>query len=196
MSTMLPVADGKQVLGYVRNLFRRHPRAMATMLTLHLLAAVAGLAGPRLLGELVQAVDTGTTTGHVDKVILVLVGFLVLQTLFTRHARFLSSSLGEQVLAELREDFVDNSLALPVGVVESAGSGDLLTRTSRDVEQLGWSVRWALPEWCIAVITAAFTFAAALLVGWWVALPCLLAGALLGFTQWSLGRLLPPRWRS
>ncbi len=71
MSTMLPVADGKQVLGYVRSLFRRHPRAMATMLTLHLLAAVAGLAGPRLLGELVQAVDTGTTTGHVDKVILV-----------------------------------------------------------------------------------------------------------------------------
>jgi ABC-type multidrug transport system fused ATPase/permease subunit len=58
--------------------------------------------------------------------------------------------------------------------VESAGSGDLLTRTSRDVEQLGWSVRWALPEWCIAVITAVFTFTAALLVGWWVALPCLL----------------------
>ena len=61
------------------------------------------------------------------------------------------------MLAELREDFVDNSLALPVGVVESAGSGDLLTRTSRDVEQLGWSVRWALPEWVIALITAVVT---------------------------------------
>ena len=54
--------------------------------------------------------------------------------------------LGEEVLAELREDFVDDALALPVGIVESAGSGDLLTRTSRDVEQLGWSVRWALPR--------------------------------------------------
>ena len=49
--------------------------------------------------------------------------------------------LGEQVLAELREDFVGNALALPIGVVESAGAGDLLTRTSRDVDQLGWSVR-------------------------------------------------------
>ena len=82
--------------------------------------------------------------------------------------------LGEQVLAELREDFVENTLALPVGVVESAGSGDLLTRTGRDVDQLGWSVRWALPEWTIAVVTAVLTFAAALSVGWWVALPCLL----------------------
>jgi ABC-type multidrug transport system fused ATPase/permease subunit len=85
-----------------------------------------------------------------------------------------SQVLGEQVLAQLREDFVGNTLALPVGVVESAGSGDLLTRTSRDVDQLNWSVRMALPEWTIAVITAVLTFGAALSVGWWVALPCLL----------------------
>src|SRR4029079_15827394 len=189
MSTMLPVADGRQVMGYVRGLFRRHPRAMATMLTLHLLAAVAGLAVPRLLGELVQAVDTGTTVAHVDKVILALVGFLVVQTLLTRQARFLSSSLGEQVLAELREDFVGSSLALPVGVVESAGSGDLLTRTSRDVEQLGWSVRWALPEWVIALITTVVTLIGAALIGWWVLLPCALGVPLLVIgLRWYLAR--------
>ena len=36
-------------------------------------------------------------------------------------------------------------------------------------------MRWALPEWTIAVVTAVLTFAAALSVGWWVSLPCLLA---------------------
>jgi ABC-type multidrug transport system fused ATPase/permease subunit len=35
-------------------------------------------------------------------------------------------------------------------------------------------VRWALPEWSIAVITAVLTFTAAVLVGWWVLVPCLL----------------------
>jgi ABC-type multidrug transport system fused ATPase/permease subunit len=83
--------------------------------------------------------------------------------------------MGELVLAELREDFVANTLALPVGTVEAAGSGDLLTRTGSDIDRLGWSVRWALPEWTIAVVSAVLTFAAALSVGWWVALPCLLA---------------------
>ena len=90
---------------------------------------------------------------------------MLVQTVLTRYARYVSQVLGEQVLAELREDFVGNALALPVGVVESAGSGDLLTRTSRDVDQLGWSVRWALPEWTIAVVTAVLTFVAALTVG-------------------------------
>ena len=170
----LPVADSRQVRAYVVSLFRRHPRRIWAAFGLHAAAALAALAGPRLLGDLVQAVQSGTTVGHVDRIVALLAVFLVVQTVLTRYARFLSFTLGEQVLAELREDFVENSLALPVGTVESAGAGDLLTRTSRDVEQLGWSVRWALPEWCIAVITAAFTFAAALLVGWWVALPCLL----------------------
>ena len=114
---------------------------------------------------------------------------MLVQTVLTRYARYVSQALGEQVLAELREDFVGNALALPVGVVESAGSGDLLTRTSRDVDQLGWSVRWALPEWTIAVVTAVLTFAAALSVGWWVAVPCVLGvPPLVVGLRWYLAR--------
>jgi ABC-type multidrug transport system fused ATPase/permease subunit len=173
-ATTLPVADGGAMRGYVRALARRHPRLLGGALLLHVLAAAAALAAPRLLGDLVEAVEDGTTTGHVDRTIALLAGFLVVQSVLTRYARYVSQVLGERVLAELREDFVGNALALPVGVVESAGSGDLLTRTSRDVEQLGWSVRWALPEWTIAVVTAVLTFAAALSVGWWVAIPCAL----------------------
>ena len=173
-TTQLPVADTPEVRRYAVALARRHPRMLWGAVTLHVLAALAGLAAPRLLGGLVEAVENGTTAAHVDRVALALAGFLLAQTVLTRYARYLSQVLGEQVLAELREDFVGNTLALPVGVVESAGSGDLLTRTSRDVDQLGWSVRMALPEWTIAVITAVITFIAAVSVGWWVALPCLL----------------------
>ncbi|MFC6344276.1 ABC transporter transmembrane domain-containing protein, partial [Nocardioides hankookensis] len=174
MTTHLPVADTRTVRKYVGTLARRHPRMLYGALALHVAAAVAGLAAPRLLGGLVESVEQGTTTDHVDTIIGLLAVFLVAQTVLTRFARYLSQVLGEQVLAELREDFVDNTLALPVGVVEDAGSGDLLTRTSRDVDQLGWSVRMALPEWTIAVVTAVLTFVAAITVGWWVALPCLL----------------------
>jgi ABC-type multidrug transport system fused ATPase/permease subunit len=191
-STRLPVADAASVRRYARDLARRHPRMLWSALALHVLAAAAGLAAPRLLGGLVQSVEDGTTVSHVDTIATVLAGFLLLQTVLTRYARYLSQVLGEQVLAELREDFVGNALALPVGTVESAGSGDLLTRTSRDVDQLGWSVRWALPEWTIAVVTAVLTFAAALSVGWWVFLPCLLAlPPLATGLRWYLRRARP-----
>ena len=187
--TTLPVAQGPQVRRYALDLARRHPRVLTTALVLHLLAALAGLAAPRLLGDMVEGVETGTTLAAVDRVGLLLAGFLVLHTLLTRWARYVSQVLGEQVLAELREDFVGNVLRLPLGTVESAGSGDLLTRTGRDTDQLAWSVRWALPEWTIAVITAVVTFAAALSVGWWVALPCLLGvPPLVAGLRWYLAR--------
>ena len=159
---------------YAGQIARRHPRLLWGALSLHGLAALTALAAPRLIGDLVQAVETGTTAGPRRQHHALLAGFLLAQTVLTRFARYVSQVLGEQVLAQLREDFVGNALALPVGVVESAGSGDLLTRTGRDVDQLGWSVRWAMPEWTIAAVTAVLTFAAALSVGWWVALPCLL----------------------
>ncbi|GAB6983595.1 ABC transporter ATP-binding protein [Nocardioides pyridinolyticus] len=174
MSTHLPVADGRAVRRYAVQLAKRHPRMLWGAVGLHVAAALAALAAPRLIGDLVQAVEDGTTVDHVDRIIALLAGFLLVQTVLTRFARYVSQVLGEQVLAELREDFVDNTLALPVGTVEAAGSGDLLTRTSRDVDQLGWSVRMALPEWTIAVISAVVTLVAAISVGWWVALPCLL----------------------
>ncbi len=173
-STVLPVADGPAVRRYAVAVARRYPGLIWGAFALHFAAALSALAAPRLLGNLVEAVEEGTSVAAVDRTVLLLAGFLVLQTVLTRYARYVSFITGERVLAELREDFVEQTLALPVGTVETAGSGDLLTRTSRDVEQLGWSVRWALPEWLIAVITAVLTFAAALLVGWWVALPCLL----------------------
>ncbi len=174
MKQVLPVAGSAEVKRYALSLLRNHPRMLGGAIGLHALAVLAALAAPRLLGGLVEAVEQGTTLGHVNQISLFLLGFLALQTLLTRQARLLSQILGEKVLADLREDFVDNTLALPVGVVESAGSGDLLTRTSRDVEQLGWSVRWAMPEWTVAVLTALLTFIAALTVAWWVVIPCLL----------------------
>lgn len=189
MTTALPVASDKDVRAYVATLARRHPRMLWGALGLHLLAAGAALAPPRLIGDLVESVETGTTAGHVDLLLALLAGFLVVQVLLTRYARLLSQVLGEQVLAELREEFVENTLALPLGTVEDAGSGDLLTRTGRDVDQLNWSIRYALPEWTIACLTAVATLVAALTVGWWVALPCLLGvPALVIGLRWYLRR--------
>jgi ABC-type multidrug transport system fused ATPase/permease subunit len=188
-TTALPVADPGQLRAYVADLARRHPRLLGGALALHVLAALAALAAPRLIGDLVEQVEQGTTVGAVDRVILLLGCFLLAQTVLTRYARLLSQVLGERVLADLREDFVGHTLALPLGVVEAAGSGDLLTRAGRDTDQLGWSVRWALPEWTIAVVTAVLTLGAALSVGWWVALPCLLGlPPLVVGLRWYLAR--------
>ncbi len=189
MRQTLPVADAATVRRYAAGLIRQYPRAIGGTVLLHVLAAVAGLAAPRLIGNLVQDVSSGTTESTVDKTIVTIAVFLLAQTLLTRYARYASFALGERILAELRENFVKQSLALPVSTVERAGTGDLLTRTSRDVEALGWSVRFALPETVIAFVTTIFTIGACILVGTWVLVPLVLGVPVLFVaTRWYLRR--------
>ncbi|MGS2613389.1 ABC transporter ATP-binding protein [Micromonospora sp. LZ34] len=189
MGTALPVADAGQVRRYARSLVRRHPRALAAALALHALAAAAGLVAPRLLGDLVEGISRGTTGTTVDRIALLIAGFVVAQSVLMRFAHLASARLGERVLAELREEFVDRLLALPLATVERAGTGDLLTRTSRDVSALSRTVRFAVPETLIAVVTAGFIIGALLLVGPLLALPCLIAVPVLwAGTRWYLRR--------
>ncbi|WP_350281039.1 ABC transporter ATP-binding protein [Kribbella sp. HUAS MG21] len=189
MRQILPVAGPAEIRQHARRLARRHPRALLIALLLHGLAAVSGLAAPRLIGDLVEDVQHGTTAAKVNLVIIVIAGFIVAQSLLTRWARYRSFALGEQVLAELREEFVDNALALPIGTVERAGTGDLLSRTSRDVDTLSRTVRFAVPETIIAFVTVVFTVVATALVGVWVLVPLAAMVPLLWLsTKWYLRR--------
>ncbi|GAA1584570.1 ABC transporter ATP-binding protein [Kribbella karoonensis] len=189
MRQILPVAGPAEIRRHARRLARRHPRTLLAALLLHALAAVSGLAAPRLIGNLVQDVQHGTTAAKVNLVIVVIAGFIVAQSLLTRWARYKSFALGEQVLAELREEFVDNALALPIGTVERAGTGDLLSRTSRDVDTLSRTVRFAVPETIIAFVTVIFTAVATVLVGVWVLVPLVaMVPLLLLSTKWYLRR--------
>ncbi|MDG4789881.1 ABC transporter ATP-binding protein [Micromonospora sp. WMMD1102] len=188
----LPVADAAQVRRYARSMLRRHPRALAGALGLHALAAVTGLAAPRLLGDLVEAISAGTSTVTVDRVALAIAGFVLAQAVLIRFAHFASARLGERVLAELREEFVDRILAIPLPTVERAGTGDLLTRSSRDVSALSRSVRFAVPETLIAVLTVLAVVGAILLTSPLLLLPALVAVPILAVsTRWYLRRATP-----
>ncbi|MER5333509.1 ABC transporter ATP-binding protein [Micromonospora sp. NPDC002717] len=189
MAAALPVADARQVRRYACTLVRRHPRALGVALGLHALAAAAGLVAPWLLGDLVEGISRGTTGVTVDRIALLIAGFVLAQSVLVRFAHLASARLGERVLAELREEFVDRILALPLATVERAGTGDLLTRTSRDVSALSRTVRFAVPETLIAVVTGCFIVGALLLVNPLLAVPCLVAVPLLwAGTRWYLRR--------
>jgi ABC-type multidrug transport system fused ATPase/permease subunit len=186
---ILPIATAAQVRAYARRLTLAYPRQLGLALGLHGLAAIAGLAAPRLLGDLVEDVRRGSSHWAVDRIALAIAVFVVAQGVLLRFAVYASSRLGEKVLARLREEFVDRVLELPLATVERAGTGDLITRTSRDVDVLSRSVRHAVPETLIAIVTGAFAIGALVLVGPLTALPCLVGVPLLwAGTRWYLRR--------
>jgi ABC-type multidrug transport system fused ATPase/permease subunit len=186
----LPVATAAEVRARARALARRHRGPLALAVGLHAAAALAGLAGPALLGLLVDEVTAGTTAAQVDRIALAVLAALVAQVVLVRFARLASHVLGERVLAELREEFLDGVLGLPLGTVEAAGTGDLLARSTRDVEDVAEVVRFAVPETLIAAVTVGLTVAASVAVSPWITLPsCLVVVPLLWLsTRWYLRR--------
>jgi ABC-type multidrug transport system fused ATPase/permease subunit len=189
MNTLLPIAAGHHLREQALLLARRHRGGLTGVVFLHAAAAAAGLAGPPILGRLVESVREGTTTSDVDKVVLVLGAFLVGQTALTWFARRASFVLSEQMFAELREDFMRRVLSLPLSTVERAGTGDLVSRTTADIDALTRTVRFAIPETLIAAVTTLLTVSAAIWVNPLAALPCLAGVPVLAVgTRWYLRR--------
>lgn len=190
MRQILPVADGAEVRRYAWSLGRRHRGRLSWLVGLHALASAAGLVAPWLIGDLVEQVEQGNaTSATVNQAALMIAGFLVVQAVLVRYAGLVSGHLGEAALAEVREEFVDRSLALPLSTVERAGTGDLLTRSSRDVNTLREAVRHAAPEILIGLIVTVLTLVALVLVSPLLA-GCAAASAplLLIGTRWYLRR--------
>ncbi|GAA3804908.1 ABC transporter ATP-binding protein [Cellulomonas soli] len=188
----LPIADSATVRAYAAHLLRTHRRPLTLIAVLHTLAAVAGLAGPWLLGNLVDGVTAGTTATHVD--VLIGIGLLAVlsQTVLIRFAQRVSMVFGEKVFAQLREEFIETLTALPLSVVERAGTGDLVARTTNDVNRLQHAVRFGVPRVIVAVVTIALTVLASVLTSPRVAVAMFIGvPVMLVVCRWYLRRATP-----
>ncbi len=187
----LPVADMASVRRHARGLLREHRATMTKVIGLHALAALASLVAPRLVGNLVDGVTHGTTRAHIDTLVIWLAASVLLQTVLMWAARRSSFIMGETVFAELREQFIERVTALPLSTVERAGTGDLVARTTNDVEALSHVVRFGIPSLFVAVVTTVLTVVAAVLAGPLVAAPIVIGVPIMWFsTRWYL-RLAP-----
>ena len=182
-ATTLPVGGPSTVRAYVRELLRRHRRAFVTLVLVNSVAVLASMVGPYLLGGIVEELSAGSRDLQLGRVIGLFVLALTIQTFFVREVRLRGAMLGEQMLADLREDFLVRSVALPPGVLERAGTGDLLSRITTDIDRLANAMREAVPQlsigfvWTTLLLGALTATAPPLALAVLVALPVLLIGS-------------------
>ncbi|GGX68800.1 ABC transporter ATP-binding protein [Streptomyces fructofermentans] len=154
----LPVGAPATVRAYVAELFQRHRRAFVLLIAVNTVAVVASMVGPYLLGSLIQRVSDGAEAArdlHLERTAALFVVALVVQAVFVRQVRLRGAMLGERMLADLREDFLVRSVGLPPGVLERAGTGDLLSRITTDIDRLANAMREAVPQLSIGVVWVA-----------------------------------------
>jgi ATP-binding cassette subfamily C protein len=151
----LPVGAPATVRAYVGELLRRHRRAFVLLVTVNAIAVIASMAGPYLLGSLVEKVADEARELHLERTAALFALALAVNAFFVRQVRLRGAMLGERMLADLREDFLVRSVGLPPGVLERAGTGDLLSRITTDIDRLANAMREAVPQLAIGVVWAA-----------------------------------------
>ena len=178
---LLPVADPPSVRRHVIALIAQHRRTFIALVALQAVASVASLVGPQVLAILVSDISAGTLAlASLHILAGAFIVAVIVQAVFTRMSAMRAGILGESVLADLREDFLARAVDLPPSVIERAGTGDLVTRTTTDVDRLNWAVRRAVPEIVIAMVTALLILIAlvvtapVLAITWLIAVPPIL----------------------
>ncbi|MGK9146818.1 ABC transporter ATP-binding protein/permease [Plantibacter flavus] len=199
-TNLLPIASAADTWRELRRLGRRRPwQLLGTVLAL-VAASAAGLLVPALLGLLVEAVAaaTGVTAGAgatlpgILAIGAALVGAAVIGSVLAWASSILLVRLAQRTLAELRERVFDVALRRPSGVIEQAGTGDLVARVSSDVAVVNVAISSVLAAATGSFLTVVLTLVGVGVIDWRFVIAILLAAPLqIGALRWFLRRSGP-----
>lgn len=159
-----PVASSGEVWQFLKALIVRHKVMILAIFLASSIASFSSLTVPKLLGILVDlaAQNLDLLVNRLTPVLLIAVVAVLANSLFNFLSEWLAVVLGQTLLAEAREKIVDQVLKLPLSKVENASTGDLVTRVTRDASNMQHVIKFAAPQFFIALITCGFIFVAML----------------------------------
>jgi ATP-binding cassette subfamily C protein len=162
----LPTATPRAARTRMRRLLRDRWRAVSVVVLLQSASTAATLAGPALVGVVVDAVanDSPDAANTVDRAALAYAVLAVVAAVLRYFGGVRAAVVGEDSLAEMRTEVFDHALAVPVDLVERAGTGDLVSRVTGDITILADAVRNAIPVVLLAVLEVVFTMGALVLL--------------------------------
>ena len=130
----------------IRDRLSEHRWFTAVTLLITIGSAVAAAILPRLIGAAVDVVDSEGTS----RAVWVLGGQIVavgaVQAVLMAVGWTMISSLGQRILAGMREDVIDRALDLPAQSMEQTGIGDALSRVADDVDVAARAVNNLVPN--------------------------------------------------
>ena len=151
---------------------RPHGRRLILVLVLVVVAAAAQAGGPWLIG---RAIDLYILRGDADGLawtMLLLLGVYLVGTFASRGQILRVGSVGQSVLASLRERIFERLLRLPLGYFDRRPAGDLMSRVTNDVDTLNQLLSQGITQLLGSLFSLVGIVIAMLLLDWRLALAC------------------------
>lgn len=150
----LPVAGGRETASEVWRLSRGHRRRLVLVGMLGIVSTGVDLIPPVAIGSLVDRVQADTADlGDVLTVTAVIALSAVFGAAGTALTIVLATRAYHTILAALREQLVGRAMTLPQHLVERAGSGDLISRSSDDVAAVTDAAPTVIPVLTVTAFT-------------------------------------------
>lgn len=172
---LLPIATGARSGRWLLEQLRLRRVRTAVTLLLGAVAAAMSLVPVYVLGVLVDRVREGADTSAIIGVVVVISVAAVIGGIVTGFSGYLISTLGEGILASLREAVVRRALHLPVATLERVGKGDLLSRVGDDVAVMAKSIGEVIPQLVGAFLLVCLSMITMLGIDWRLGLAGLVA---------------------
>jgi len=118
-------------------------------------SSLASLAFPKLLGELVDSGNKGNLSQDIDRIALLLVATLLIQSVFSYFRVVLFVNVTEKTLAYLRQNTYNHLIKLPLRFFEKHRVGELNSRISSDISLLQETLTSTLAEFIRQIIIIA-----------------------------------------
>lgn len=118
-------------------------------------SSISSLAFPKLLGELVNSGNAGNLSNDLNRIGLLLVVTLLIQSVFSYFRVVLFVNVTEKTLANLRQNTYNHLIKLPIKFFEKHRVGELNSRISSDISLLQETLTSTLAEFIRQIIIIA-----------------------------------------
>jgi ATP-binding cassette, subfamily C, bacterial len=170
----LPIATGRRAAGELARIAR--DRSALTVMALAALGCGSALtlAGPWMVGLIVTDVQDNAGAALIS-LTSVLGAAMIAAAAMTWFGRVLLARLAQHIIRQLRERVFTTVLHQPSTVLESAGTGDLISRLSNDVRALNDVVSRAVPTFLAAMFAVLLSLLGLVLLDWRLAIAAIAA---------------------
>jgi ABC-type multidrug transport system fused ATPase/permease subunit len=183
LSDLRSLADRK-LLGRIWQFAQRHHRRLGAFVAVSVVGALLGLATPLLAGQVVDEIGRGAL-GVVVALAAVIAAVAVAEAGISLVTRWLSSTIGEGLILDLRTAVFDHVQRMPVAFFTRTRTGALVSRLGNDVTGAQRAFSDTFSGVITNIVTLTLTLVVMLRISWQVTLLSLLLMPLF---------LLPARW--
>jgi ATP-binding cassette subfamily B multidrug efflux pump len=168
----------KRLLGYLKV----HQMMIIIVFLAAVLSTLFGIVSPAIMGKVTTHLfqfalmkikgiaGAELDFNYITRILLFLVGLYVLSSLFTFIQQYIVAGLAQKIVYKLRKDVQDKLARLPLKYFDSRTHGEILSRATNDVDNIGTTLQQVLAQFISSIVLLVGTIVMMFTISLWLTL--------------------------